>query len=124
MKTLVGFVMTALVTLSAFAFPQMAHAQSGRGWMDGFIKRERWTQPAAGATVELTPLVPLSSAPKLVAKANDRGEYELKDIRYGEYTLRVSAEGCRPYQIELYIMPDAQTKLHVLLKKEKETTTP
>jgi hypothetical protein len=30
----------------------------------------------------------------------------------------VSSEGYRPYQIELYIMPDVQTRIHVRLKKK------
>jgi Carboxypeptidase regulatory-like domain len=118
MRTLVSFVMAALVTFSVLYFPQRACAQSGRGWMDGFVVRESATKAAAGATVELSALTPRAGAGKLVAKADERGEYKFKEIPYGDYLLRVSSEGYEPYQIEIYILPDARTMLHVSLKKK------
>lgn len=118
MKNLIGSVTTTLVTLSVFACPQMTYAQSGRGWMDGFVVRESATNAAAGATVELTAQTPRSGSGKLVAKADERGEYKFKEIPYGDYVLRVSSDGYKTYQIEIYIMPDVQTKLHVRLKKK------
>jgi hypothetical protein len=118
MKNLIGFGMTTLVTFSVFLFPQMTYAQSGRGWMDGFVVRESATSAAAGATVELTALAPRSGSGKLVAKADDRGEYKFKEIPYGDYRLRVCADGYMPYQIEIYIMPDTNTRIHVSLRKK------
>jgi hypothetical protein len=118
MKTLIGFVMALVVILSGFAFPQMTYAQSGRGWMNGFVVRESATQAATGATVELTALTLRSGSAKRVAKADDRGEYNLKDIPYGHYFLRVSADGYMPYEIPIYIMPDVLTKIHVALTKK------
>jgi hypothetical protein len=58
MKNLIGVVMATLVTFSVFFFPQMACAQSGRGWMDGFVARESATDAAADAMVELIALAP------------------------------------------------------------------
>ena len=119
MKTLISFVIAALVTSSVLFSDQRACAQSGRGWMDGFVMRGSATKAAAGATVELTALTPRSGSGKLVVKSDERGEYKFKEIPYGDYQFRVSSEGYEPYQIELYIMPDVQTRIHVLLKKKK-----
>jgi carboxypeptidase family protein len=118
MKQLLGLVMTVVVHLGVLLFPGAAHAQSGRGWMDGFVVLESATKGAEGATVELTALPPRSDSKKLVTKADARGAYKFKEIPYGDYLLRVSSAGYRPYQIEIYIMPDVQTKIHVRLKKE------
>ena len=120
MRNLMSLVMTTLVTASVLVFPQTSYAQSGRGWMDGFVLRESATKPAPGATVELTALAPRSGPLKLVAKADERGEYKFKEIPYGDYLLRVSSDGCRPYQIEIYIMPDAHTRMHFALKKKEK----
>jgi hypothetical protein len=97
--------------------PRPVSAQSGRGWMDGFVVHESATKAAVGAKVELTALAPRSGSGKLTAKADEHGEYKFKEIPYGDYKLRVSSAGYAPYQIEIYIMPDVQTKLHVRLKK-------
>jgi carboxypeptidase family protein len=118
MKPLISLVMTMLATLSVLLFSQTSCAQSGRGWMDGFLVHESATRPAVGATVELTALPPRSGSGKLTAKADERGEYKFKEIPYGDYVLRVSSEGYQPYQIEIYIMPDVQTRIHVRLKKK------
>jgi hypothetical protein len=118
MKTLIGLMTMTLVTLSVVLFPQTTCAQSGRGWMDGFVVQESATRPAAGATVELTAIAPRSGSGKLVAKADEQGEYKFKEIPYGDYVLRVSSDGYKSYQIEIYILPDAQTRIHVRLKKK------
>ena len=110
--------MTTALALSAFCCPTSTYAQSGRGWMDSFIVHESATNAASGAKVELTALAPRSGSGKLSTKANARGEYKLKDVPYGDYLLRVSSEGYAPYQIEIYVMPDVQTRIHVRLKKK------
>jgi hypothetical protein len=112
------FLMTAAVALSVFWYPEITYAQSGRGWMDGFVVQESATKAAAGAMVELKALAPRSGSGKLTARADERGEYRFKEIPYGDYALRVSSEGYEPYQIEIFIMPDVQTKIHVRLKKK------
>jgi hypothetical protein len=112
------FLITAAVALSVFGYPETTYAQSGRGWMDGFVVLESATKAAAGAMVELTALAPRSGSGKLSGKADERGEYKFKEIPYGDYTLRVSSEGYEPYQIEIFIMPDVQTKIHIRLKKK------
>ena len=106
------------ITVSAFWLPGTTFAQSGRGWMDGFVVHESATNAASGAKVELTAVAPRSGSGKLAATADQQGEYKIKEIPYGDYVLRVSSEGYEPYQIDLYIMPDVQTRIHVRLKKK------
>jgi carboxypeptidase family protein len=118
MKNRICLLVTALTAVPVVFFSPMSYAQSGRGWMDGFVVQESATKPAAGATVELTATKPRSGSGKLVTKADEHGEYKFKEIPYGDYVLRVSSEGYKTYQIDLYIMPDVQTRIHVALKKK------
>ena len=112
------FLIPVAVALSVFWFPGTTCAQSGRGWMDGFVVHESATNAASGAKVELTAVAPRSGSGKLAAIADKRGEYKFKEIPYGDYVLRVSSEGYEPYQIEIYIMPDVPSRIHVRLKKK------
>ncbi|MFL6231167.1 MAG: carboxypeptidase regulatory-like domain-containing protein [Pyrinomonadaceae bacterium] len=96
-------------------------AQSGRSWMNGFIFADSDTSGLPGATVELTgdqSNARLRSV-RLSTKAKEDGEYSIKDIPYGDYTFRVSAEGYDPYEIKLYIGSDMLTQIHVKLRKKK-----
>ena len=111
-----------VLALSALMFmPTLAHAQSGRAWMKGFIVGEKITSGISDATVTLTgdPDTARIRNVKLTAKTNDKGEYSLKEIPYGDYKLRVSAPGYVDYQIDIFMLLDAETKLHMKLKKEK-----
>jgi hypothetical protein len=120
MKHPLGLLAMAVVLLSLFLVPGMTDAQSGRGWMDGWVFLETATKGAAGATVELTVIASSSNIRKLVAKTDERGEYKFKEVPYGEYRFRVTAPGYQPYQIDIYMPPDMHTKLHVRLKKDKD----
>ena len=96
-------------------------AQSGRSWMNGFVFADSDTTGLAGATVELigdqnsARLRPV----KLTTTSEQDGKYSLKDIPYGEYTFRVTAQDYQPYQINLYIGSDMLTQIHVRLKRKK-----
>jgi len=108
-----------VVVLSILA--QLVTAQSGRSWMNGFVFADSDTNGLAGATVQLTgdqSNARLRSV-KLSTKTEQDGEYSIKDIPYGDYTFRVSAEGYEPYEIKLYIGSDMLTQIHVRLKKKK-----
>ena len=89
--------------------------------MNGFVFADSDTAGLPGATVELVGdqsndrLRPV----RLSARTDQRGEYSMKDIPYGEYTFRVSAEGYDPYEIMLYIGSDMLTEIHVKLRKKK-----
>jgi hypothetical protein len=95
-------------------------AQSGRSWMNGFVFADSDTKGLPGASVEL--IGDQSNARlrsvRLSTKTEQDGEYSIKDIPYGEYTFRVSADGYEPYEIRLYIGSDMLTQIHVRLKKK------
>ena len=108
-----------LIALSILA--GIAGAQSGRSWMNGFVFADSDTRGLPGASVEL--IGDQSNARlrsvRLSAKTDQDGKYSIKDIPYGEYTFRASAEGFEPYEIRLYIGSDMLTQIHVKLKKQK-----
>src|SRR5215813_3091540 len=74
-------------------------AQSGRSWMNGFIFADSDTRGLAGANVELIgdQNNDRLRSVRLSTKAEDDGKYSLKDIPYGDYTFRVTADGYEPY---------------------------
>lgn len=114
---------TRRILLTAFAFFVLGStimAQSGRSWMKGFVFADSDTNGLAGATVELTgdPANDRLKAVHLTTKANEDGSYSVTDIPYGDYSLRVSAEGYKPYEIKLYIGSDMLTQIHVRLRKK------
>ena len=107
------------ITLSILA--GIVAAQSGRSWMSGFILADSDSTGLLGATVELIgdQHNDRLRAVRLSTKAEENGKYSIKDIPYGDYTFRVSAEGYEPYEIKLYIGSDMLTQIHVRLRKKK-----
>ena len=108
-----------IVLLPAFVFA--VFAQSGRSWMNGFIFADSNTQGLSGANVELIGDQDndrLKSV-HLSTKADQDGSYSIKDIPYGDYTFRVTAEGYNKYEIKLYIGSDMLTQIHVKMKRKK-----
>jgi len=110
-----------LFLLIVFLLPSMSHAQSGRSWMEGYVVGESDVSGLGQATVELAgdPDNARLKSVKLTAKTGEMGKYAIKEIPYGDYILRVSAPGYVTYQINIYILSDTLTQLHVRLKKEK-----
>ena len=107
------------IVLSGFALTSFA--QSGRSWMNGFIFADSDTNGLPGANVELMgdqSNARLKSV-HLTTKAESDGKYSLKDIPYGDYTFRVSADGYEPYEIKLYVGSDMLTQIHVRLKRKE-----
>ena len=105
------------ITLSILA--GAAAAQSGRSWMNGFVFADSDTKGLPDATVELIGDQGndrLRSV-RLITKTEQDGKYSIKDIPYGDYTFRVSAEGYAPYEIKLYIGSDMLTQIHVRLRR-------
>ena len=110
-----------LLVITALCLPGTAAAQSGRSWMGGFIFADSDTRGLAGATVELIGDQSNArlKAVRLSTKAEEDGKYSMKDIPYGDYTFRVSADGYEPYEIKLYIGSDMLTQIHVRLRVKK-----
>jgi hypothetical protein len=94
-------------------------AQSGRSWMGGMVFGESDTQGLVGARVELIgdPGSSRLRDKKLTADTDKDGKYSLKDIPYGDYTFRVSADGFVTYEVKLYVASDTGTTLHVKLRR-------
>src|SRR6476469_6934581 len=122
MKTLRSLSQRLILLVVTFSIlSAVATAQSGRSWMKGFIFADSDIKGLVGATVELTgdqDNERLKSV-KLTTTAGDDGNYSLKEIPYGGYTFRVSADGYAPYEIKLYVGSDMLTQIHVRLKKNK-----
>ncbi len=123
MKTIRIPLIIALAALMATASTSAntSWAQSGRSWMNGFVLAESDTNGLSGALVEL---IGDSDSPrlrsvKLSTQTDSTGKYSMKDIPYGDYSFRVSANGFITYEIKLYIASDCLTELHVKLKKQK-----
>jgi ketosteroid isomerase-like protein len=95
-------------------------AQSGRGWLKGLVLGSSDSQGMGGAVIELSgdPDNARLRSVALAAKSDDSGGYVIKAIPYGDYTLRVSMPGFIPYEAKLYIPSDAETQLHIRLRKE------
>ena len=106
-------VVLAVLALTSFA-------QSGRSWMSGFVFADSDTNGLPGATVELTGDQSNArlKSDHLSTKAENDGKYSLKDIPYGDYTFRVSADGYEPYEIKLYVGSDMLTQIHVRLRRK------
>ena len=122
MKTSLSFslrLVRLVVTLSILT--GIVTAQSGRSWMNGFIFADSDTKGLLGANVELIgdQNNERLRAVRLSTKTEQDGKYLIKDIPYGEYTFRVSAEGYDSYEIRLYIGSDMLTEIHVKLRKKK-----
>jgi hypothetical protein len=110
-----------LLTVALSTLAQTAVAQSGRSWMNGFVFADSNTNGLAGALVELIgdQNNDRLKSVRLSTKAENDGKYSLKDIPYGDYTFRVSADGYDPYEIKLYIGSDMLTEIHVKLRRKK-----
>jgi ketosteroid isomerase-like protein len=98
-------------------------AQSGRGWLKGLVLGTSDSQGMGGAVIELSgdPDNPRLRSMALAAQSDDSGRYLIKAIPYGDYTLKVSMPGFIPYEAKLYIPSDAETQLHIRLRKERNT---
>ncbi len=109
------------LTIALSILAPTATSQSGRSWMSGFVFADSDTKGLPGALVELIGdqnNERLKSV-RLNTKAESDGKYSLKDIPYGDYTFRVSADGYEPYEIKLYVGSDMLTEIHVRLRRKK-----
>lgn len=123
MKTLLSFWPRLMLLLSTTPLMLVAAtpAQSGRSWMNGFVFADSDTKGLSGATVELIGEQSNDRLRnvRLSVKTEEDGKYSIKDVPYGDYTFRVSAEGYEPYEIKLYIGSDMLTQIHVRLRKRE-----
>jgi ketosteroid isomerase-like protein len=112
----------ALPALFLLVFPGVLRAQSGRSWVTGIVVGVSASQGLAGAVIEMTANPGRASLRDVSFKAvtDENGRYVIKNIPYGGYTLKVSAPGYLSYEIPVYILSDAETRLHARLRMERE----
>lgn len=122
MRTSLSFALRVMLLMTALlVLTETVVAQSGRSWMSGFIFADSDTTGLPGAAVELVgdQNNDRLKSVRMNTRAEENGKYSLKDIPYGEYTFRVSAEGYESYEIKLYIGSDMLTEIHVKLRRKK-----
>lgn len=110
----------ARLVITLLMLVAIAAAQSGRSWMNGFVFADSDTEGLSGATVELIgdqKNERLRSV-RLSTRTEQDGKYSMKEIPYGNYTFRVSADGYEPYEIKLYVGSDMLTQIHVRLRRK------
>ena len=95
--------------------------QSGRGLMHGYVAFQDFSynqvsEGAIKAKIELRGRGE-SGRGAYTAETDRHGGYDIPAIGMGEYTLRITAPGHAPYQIDLYIPSDFECRLAVMLKK-------
>ena len=98
-----------------------AGAQSGRGMMHGYVEFEGVSYndlPASRlrAKVELHGLGEYNHE-EYAAETDGHGLYDVREIRMGEYALRITAPGYAPYETRLLIPSDFECRLATALKK-------
>lgn len=122
MRRSLTFILTLLASAMLLLNPTTAlTGQSGRCVIEGFVVGMRDYPGLDNATVELignSDNERLRDV-KLSANTGSTGKYLIKNIPYGDYTLRASAPGYLPYQIEIYMLSDTTTQLNIKLRKEK-----
>jgi hypothetical protein len=110
---------TAL-TVALLLSPVVAQAQSGRAALNGWVAFEDVayveTQPVA--KVELRK-VPPDSAVQYATKTDEHGFFHFPRIGLGEFDLRITAPGFKPYDALVYVPSDFVGNWAVILKKRR-----
>jgi hypothetical protein len=99
-----------------------ARAQSGRGLMHGYIAFEGvayndLAKENVHATIELRSIT-RGDERAYTAQTNEYGAFDLKAVPIGDYKLRISSPGFKPYEIEVYMPSDFSWNLAIKLKKQ------
>lgn len=114
--------MRVLLLVSWLLIPAILQAQSGRGDIRGYVKLSGPDNNRLRVTVEITRL---GNRPEHHTMDSDLGDiyhrYEFKDVRMGEYSIRISAPGYVSYETTLLIGSDFQGVLAVCLRRKGET---
>ena len=97
-------------------------AQSGRGTMSGWVSfegvgRNDLVKQDLYAHIELYS-AERQGGPAFSTDTDEIGSYRIEKVTAGNYTLRISAPGYQPYEIEILIPSDFETRLATRLKIE------
>ncbi|MEP7324574.1 MAG: carboxypeptidase-like regulatory domain-containing protein [Gemmatimonadota bacterium] len=107
-----------LLVLAMVTLPGMVHAQSGQAALNGWVAFQdiAYMDKQPTATVELR-RVPPDTAVVYSMKTDEHGFYAFKRIGLGEFDLRITARGFKPYEALVYIPSDFVGNWATLLKK-------
>jgi heme-degrading monooxygenase HmoA len=100
-------------------------AQSGRGTMHGYVSFEGVSYNDQ-ATKKLHAAIELRSITDgdsrgYTAETTDYGSFDLKAVPMGEYQLKISAPGFKPYETEVYLPSDFNYSVATILKSVEST---
>ena len=110
--------MTKSLLVIALLIPGLAHAQSGRAALNGWVAFEgvAYVDPQPRATVELRHVPPDTSV-AYSTRTDDHGFYQFPRIGLGEFDLRITARGYKTYDALVYVPSDFVGNWAVILKK-------
>ncbi len=104
--------------LTLLALPAVAHAQSGRASLNGWVAFEdvAYVDKQPTATVELRHVLP-DTAVVYSTRTDEHGFYAFSRIGLGEFDLKITAPGFKPYEALVYVPSDFAGNWATLLKK-------
>jgi hypothetical protein len=107
-----------LLALALLVLPGLAHAQSGRATLNGWVAFEgvAYVDKQPTAIVQLRHVPPDTSVVYSM-KTDEHGFYAFERIGLGEFDLRITAPGYQPYDALVYVPSDFVGNWAVILKK-------
>lgn len=120
MRTLPGLLLAFALLLTV----SPVHAQSGRGLVRGYITFQGVAQDdlaskRLAATVTLR-MRGVQGGKEHMTLTDERGSFEISDVRAGEYTITISAPGYTPWKLDIYVPSDFQWSMAVILKQGRK----
>jgi|SRR6266508_3235810 len=102
-------------------------AQSGRSGMRGYVAFEDLSyndvaERKVHAGIELRRT--REDKDPTTTQTNEHGSFDFETVSPGEYILRITSPGYRPYETEIYLPSDFICNLGVMLKRAKPVTKP
>lgn len=109
----------SLFLLTLLTIPSLAQAQSGRAALNGWVAFEgvAYVDQQPTATVQLRHVSPDTSVAYSL-KTDEHGFYAFERIGLGEFDLRITAPGYKPYDALVYVPSDFVGNWAVILKKQ------
>jgi len=109
----------SLFLLTLLIIPSLAQAQSGRAALNGWVAFEgvAYVDQQPTATVQLRHVSPDTSVAYSM-KTDEHGFYAFERIGLGEFDLRITAPGFKPYDALVYVPSDFVGNWAVILKKQ------
>ena len=113
-----------LLCCLAFLSSSISFAQSGKGYLKVYVKCDEIRNDGCvvpSAKVILRPIENWSKSTADVVSETDQDGYASTSVSFGEYELKISAEGYRTYQTTVYIPSSKKLEWAVRLHKAEES---